>query len=113
MIVWGGHDGTSAVASGASYDPAADRWTPLPTAGAPSARTSHGGAWTGNEVLIFGGPVDRSGGRFDPETDTWSAMTTTGAPEWYGAGATLWTGAGMFAFGGSWGAVNVPGGIYH
>ena len=60
MIIWGGAsdscgDGGSGLCSdGAAYDPATDRWRPLPRAGAV-ARAGHLAAWTGAEMLVWGG----------------------------------------------------------
>lgn len=89
MIVWGGHDVRSpgsgnALANGARYDPATDRWTPLPTAGAPSARIGHVAVWTGTEMLVWGGETSlgarlSNGARFDPTTGSWRPMGTDGA----------------------------------
>jgi N-acetylneuraminic acid mutarotase len=90
MIVWGGHDvrspdAGSALASGARYDPATDRWTPLSTEGAPSARSEHVAVWTGSEMLVWGGTTPpsegrlASGARFDPASGSWRPMGASGA----------------------------------
>ncbi|MGH8976398.1 MAG: hypothetical protein ACRD0C_24685, partial [Acidimicrobiia bacterium] len=39
---------------GMAYDPAADRWTPLPPAPIP-ARARTRGVWTGAEFVVWGG----------------------------------------------------------
>jgi N-acetylneuraminic acid mutarotase len=67
MIVWGGAAGPSSdprlAPGGAAYDPAADRWTMLPTAGAPMTRCCHTAAWTGSRLLLWGGvsPASQDG----------------------------------------------------
>jgi len=59
MIVWGGSyvDGAGKhfLASGGRYAPSGDRWVATSTGGAPSPRDSHSAAWTGSEMLIWGG----------------------------------------------------------
>jgi hypothetical protein len=64
MVVFGGRSdedgGYTVFADGGRYDPVADSWTILPTAGAPSARYSATAVWTGSEMIVFGGrsPTD-------------------------------------------------------
>lgn len=57
LLVWGGvanGTGDRFLADGAAYDPATGAWTPLP--GAPiRARDRHVAAWTGQELLVWGG----------------------------------------------------------
>ena len=59
MIVWGGSDSTGPAtllyASGGRYSPATNNWVPTSTTAAPTARDGHGAAWTGTEMLVFGG----------------------------------------------------------
>src|SRR5688500_1312217 len=96
LIVWGGvTDDTTALASGARYDPATDRWTTISTAGAPAARFLHSAVWTGREMIVWGGAnkdgVFGNGARYDPATDTWSALTATGAPPARYLHSAVWT----------------------
>jgi hypothetical protein len=60
--MWGGGTTNSpgdvppatALAGGAAYDPAADRWLPIPAAPlAPRARAV--AVWTGREFIVWGG----------------------------------------------------------
>jgi hypothetical protein len=64
MILWGGFDqdaGNVYYADGKRYDPVTDTWLKsLPTAGAPSARMRHRAAWTGTQMIVWGGE-DSSG----------------------------------------------------
>jgi hypothetical protein len=81
-VVWGGvssspdktvFDGTLP-RDGAAYDPASDRWRTIPNAPIPG-RNLPMIAWTGREVLVFGGTIgDRSrldGAAWDPASNTW------------------------------------------
>ncbi len=68
MLIWGGDPGLSREgepldeATGAAYDPATDRWRVLPEA--PLDRThAAAGAWTGEEMLVWGGYVRVADGR--------------------------------------------------
>lgn len=118
MIVWGGlgYQGpaTNPTASfgafddGAVYDPRSDTWTPLPRQGAPSARWGHAAAWTGSEMLIWGGR--RSGGdqtllsdgaRYNPETRQWRPMSAVGAPSPRYGEAAVWIGNALLIWGGA------------
>lgn len=81
FIVWGGSSGTkvdgSAYADGAAYDPADDSWrsiAPAPLAG----RSRHAAAWTGTEMIVWGGTERRAGtgglldgAAYNPATDQW------------------------------------------
>ena len=65
MIVWGGTRFNitlteSALADGARYDPATDRWLPITQTGAPDGRESHTAVWTGTGMAVAGG-INRDG----------------------------------------------------
>src|SRR5205823_6338342 len=76
--------------------------------GAPSPRTSPLAAWTGSEMLIwggFGGSGDQGawladGGRYNPTTRTWAPLTTDGAPSPRFGATAVWTGTEMIIWGG-------------
>jgi hypothetical protein len=58
LLVWGGHGrlpgaGLRPLREGAAYDPAADRWQPIPTAPAGVQGTSAAAAWTGTRMLVW------------------------------------------------------------
>jgi len=109
VLVWGGIvDGAgNSTGDGAAYDPATDRWRPISTTSAPSARHSHQAVWTGTRMLVWGGfekgGYAKAGGAYDPATDTWSAI-----PEAPIGGRTrqvsLWAGTSMLVWGGLDGA---------
>lgn len=70
LIVWGGQDALGCMGdpgvsdSGARYDPAIDTWDDLPAAPI-GARMAMASAWTGEQLLIWGGidfPLGPSGG---------------------------------------------------
>lgn len=114
MIVWGGYgvfvgDHTN---SGGQYSPSSDTWTPTSTApGVPSPRGGNAVAWTGQEMLVWGGeinghgsdpPAVGTGGRYDPLTDAWQPISTgSGAPTERTVGSYVWTGTEMIVWGGS------------
>ena len=109
MIVWGGAgdatgDAAPELDDGASYDPAADMWTPLPSAPV-SARAMPVVAWTGMEMLIWGGgggntdwTARADGAAYDPEGQTWRMLPPAplpAGPLYSGA----WTGAELVVVG--------------
>ncbi|GGM17335.1 hypothetical protein [Nakamurella endophytica] len=78
MLVWGGWDPTvqamSAMADGASFDPATGQWQLLPQSPL-TARASALSVWTGTQLLIWGGqsgfgePLN-DGAAYTPATGT-------------------------------------------
>jgi hypothetical protein len=102
-IVWGGLD------DGAAYDPAADVWTPIATAGAPAPRVLHTAIWTGSEMIVWGGSALPSAGgdtygdghRYRRDLDMWIPLTMVGAPTPRNGHSAVWTGDEMIVFGGS------------
>lgn len=117
MIIWGGSARGGGVLNarndGAMYDPATNTWTPMSTAGAPSAREEHTAVWTGSRMIVFGGSIANigncvgvgscfvnDGASFDPNTNTWSPISLTGAPQARGMHSAVWTGSKMVVWGG-------------
>jgi hypothetical protein len=95
------------VDTGGRYDPAADRWVPTSTAGAPSPRAYNTAVWTGQEMIVFGGITDGQksfgdGGRYNPAADVWTAVSLQDAPppRWYHG--AVWTGSEMLVWGGDY-----------
>src|ERR1019366_5625152 len=105
MIIWGGgYIGSSSWVyfnDGGRYNPAANSWTALPTAGAPTARQDHTAVWTGSEMIVWGGMYSfNDGGRYNPVANSWTAVPTNSAPAaryWH---AAVWTGNEMIVWGG-------------
>ena len=105
MIIWGGGQGGTVLADGATYDPAADAWSAISTNGAPSARSGHSALWTGTEMLIFGGSIasgeTATGFAYNPATDQWRALSTAGNPTARTGASSVWTGTELLTFGGT------------
>ena len=87
MIVWGGRP--LSLNPGGLYDPATNSWQPVSLTNAPVQRYFHSCAWTGSEMLVWGGALlgPRSqydlipgGGRYHPESNTWSSLESAGSP---------------------------------
>jgi hypothetical protein len=116
-----GFDGTQA---GAVYDSARDTWSPMTTAGAPSARVAPG-VWTGSSFAVWGGHSADSymkdpyiydcaqypdgagcaeygdGALYDPARDAWTPISATGAPPPRFNHVLAWTGDRLLVWGGS------------
>jgi hypothetical protein len=126
MIVWGGYnlrqiggatqiDG-STLNTGGRYNPSTDSWTATSTTNAPDARGSHTAAWTGSEMIVwggFGGTNLNTGGRYNPSTDSWIATSTTNAPAGRQEHTAVWTGSEMAVWGGYDGTYLNTGGRYN
>ncbi|HEX4823303.1 MAG TPA: MopE-related protein [Candidatus Polarisedimenticolaceae bacterium] len=96
MFVGGGNEGFS------RFDPQANLWRPVATAGAPSNRTGSSTVWTGARVVVWGGNNLNTGARYDPVADTWSPTSTTGPlPSGRSDHVAVWTGSRMLIWGGS------------
>ena len=113
MVVWGGawRAGNASIwlDDGAAYDPAGDKWRRI--ARSPLAPRSEAvAAWTGREVLIWGGQKQGSlsgfgdefsdGALYDPANDTWKYMAEWPLAERYGTRA-VWTGTHLVVWGGA------------
>ncbi len=116
MIVWGGAhlDGETPVniglRTGGRYHPGTDSWQPTAVSGAPDGRMCYAAAWTGEEMIVWGGGDQKSGslktgGSYNPAGNDWIATATVGAPSGRGIATAVWTGDGMLIFGGSTGGV--------
>ncbi|MBL8722272.1 MAG: hypothetical protein JNL79_40195 [Myxococcales bacterium] len=68
LWVWAGGNGSSssgiAVAGGATYDPATDKWASMDVTDAPTARSRPSVIWTGKEAIIWGGSNYASGSTY-------------------------------------------------
>jgi N-acetylneuraminic acid mutarotase len=87
------------------YDPRLDRWRPMSMEGAPSGRSQMAAAWTGQELLVWGGWSDQglcpnTGGAYNPRTDSWRELPVAGAPIGRIEPACIWTGREMIVWGG-------------
>lgn len=87
MVVFGGFGFNGVdfgyLGDGAEFDPATGSWASVKN-GAPSPRGQHGSAWTGTEMIIWGGRdangLSATGARYKP-TIEWAVMTSDAAPE--------------------------------
>jgi len=108
MVIFGGTNtelpGSAAnlLNDGAAFDPVSGTWTPLPSAGAPSARHRHGAVWTGSEMLIFAGEqfsgqFVTTAAAFNPTTGAWRTLPSAATGS---AGKTgVWSGSTLLTFG--------------
>jgi N-acetylneuraminic acid mutarotase len=104
VIVWGGWDGTTPVATGGVYDPVSDSWSATTATNAPAARFAHTAVWTGTKMIVWGGQDASSylgtGSIYDPEADTWTDVSTTFSPDPRSYHSANWTGEDMVIWGG-------------
>lgn len=72
MLLWGGEDANGTQTSqGAGFDACSGVWWSLPSAGQPSWRAESSTAWTGQEMIVWGGwesapQSSATGGRYVP-----------------------------------------------
>jgi len=127
LLVWGGMSGNldnpNYMNDGALYDPVANTWAPIASSGAPGPRIWHGSAWTGSELIVWGGCTGstscpnsmNTGGRYDLASDAWVATTLQSAPSARSKPSAVWTGSGMILWGGlarTSGTYTTTGGLY-
>lgn len=110
LLMWGGYmgfDETNVVAHGFAFDATANRWRALPPSPL-TARTRPSFAWTGSELLVWGGWGGTSGYEFaegflddgaayDPATRTWRMLPR--APITGRAPFSVWTGRELLIWG--------------
>jgi len=103
VLVWGGYTGRLGIYfdDGFRYDPATDTASSVSTTDAPSGRAGHVAAWTGSEMLVWGGGNYSgelaTGGRYDPATDSWRDLAAaTSSPPPSETGIAAWSGDRMF-----------------
>ncbi len=108
MIIWGGRRCTAdqGCPEGGAYDPATDTWRRIDSQGVATPRVLHTAAWTGTEMIVFGGvdPTYAELGApeaYDPGTDTWRQLPTEGAPSPRTVPLSFWTGDEVLVWGGA------------
>lgn len=71
----------------------------------PDARYGHAAAWTGVEMVVFGGSNNDvrfgNGGRYVPATDSWITLPASGAPSARFLASAVWTGLDVIVYGGT------------
>jgi hypothetical protein len=115
IFVWGGScrpraDG--ACGNAARYEPATQRWHQITTRDAPPG-AADALAWTGQRVLLLGGPSDaasRSLTLYDPSHDAWERRELMPSFE-RRQGAFVWTANQLWFWGGVHGEVPQPSGL--
>jgi hypothetical protein len=108
VFFWGGQDETGMkLSSGARFDVTSSTWSAMSDVSAPSARTFAAVAWTGAELLVWGGegqapdlPDLATGSAYDPKTDTWRPLSAANAPSPRRGASAAWTGKEFFVWGG-------------
>lgn len=113
MVVFGGYGFNGVdfgyLGDGAEYDPATLAWVSVKD-GQPSPRGRHGSAWTGTEMIIWGGQdtngLSAAGARYKPKIE-WSVITSDSAPELRLNHTHVWIAPRLIIWGGQNGA-NTP-----
>ena len=102
MVVWGGNGDLN---DGGRYNPAANAWMAVSTAGAPGAREAHSAVWTGSEMIVWGGwsngAIVNDGGSYNLAANRWTALPTNGAPAARAWHTAIWTGRELIVWSGS------------
>jgi N-acetylneuraminic acid mutarotase len=92
-------------------------WLERATSEGISGRSIYASAWTGKELLIWGGEgfgvSFGTGGRYSPRTDSWTEMSTEDAPVNRSQLASVWTGTEFIVWGGYNGTQVNSGGRYN
>lgn len=108
LVVGAGSGLSNPLVGGHRYDPAADRWSPLPK-GDPCDRIGPTAVWTGSEFITWGGGaygscpvpyVDWQGYRYRPATNTWQPMSLVSQPNFQERTNSVWTGREVVFTGG-------------
>lgn len=103
MVIWSGYDVTlgQLFRNGARFNPKTGTWKTMSTAGAPQPTYWNTLAWTGQQVVTWGGVMgDTGNGRYDPATDQWTGVSANGAPSSRYLHNAVWTGSEMLVHGG-------------
>lgn len=110
LLIWGGASGPQVDVrhnDGAAYNPATHTWRALP-AGPLSARDGQSAAWTGTEMIIWGGydtisathfHVTADGAAYDPSANRWHRLPA-GPLSPRADALVTWTGSTMIVLGG-------------
>ena len=112
----GGYMWTTVYGTGGRYNPATDTWTVVTANKAPSPRFNAAFAWTGSELVVWGGKFTEydvadpfggdwvksyhTGARYNPTADSWITMATNGAPDVRHSATAVWTGSQVLIWGG-------------
>jgi len=107
LLVWGGIGGNlgEPVNTGFIFNPeSAAPWTPISMDFAPTPRAGHGAAWTGEELVVWGGQTGDGlwgdGAIYERQRDTWRVLPQLQVPSPRAFHGTAWTGTEMLVWGG-------------
>ncbi len=103
MVVWAGNSPDGPAGGGAVYDPRTDTWRRLPN-GPLGIRENYVSAWTGKELLIFGGNrgdtiATPTAAAVNPRTGSWRVLKALTAVEGLIASGAVWNGREAFVSG--------------
>jgi len=90
----------------------APAWETSSASSTPSARSAHGGAWSGQQLLIWGGSLGAagdsgSGGGYRPDLDEWQPISPVSAPSARSRHTAVWNGTELIVWGGTSGGTYV------
>ena len=95
-------------------------WSAMAGLGSPGMRMWATPAWTGSEMLVWGGSASPTGsgldtgGRYNPASDSWTAIATHDAPSRRVHHTAVWTGSDLLVWGGEDGSAGTnTGGLYN
>jgi N-acetylneuraminic acid mutarotase len=98
LIIWSGDGSGAPDASdydlrddGYAYNPTTDTWRKISNEGAPKASAFVMRAWTGTEMLLWGGTPNETMAAYNPETDSWRKLSAAG-PHLDRSSCSTWTG---------------------
>jgi N-acetylneuraminic acid mutarotase len=108
IITWGDVVHGNETSAGEIYNPVTNSWSSMSRINAPRPRTNFASAFTGTELLVWGGMIlDDShpfvlndGGAYNLATNTWSSISHTGAPVARLGSLSVWTGSKLIVWGG-------------
>jgi len=122
MLVWGGTTNWgnfySDTKTGGLYDPLTDTWTAMSTVNAPSERLFPQVAWTGSELIVWGGcrvyslwatDCRGDGAIYNPTTNSWRTISPVNAPSIRDGSRGVWTGSQLIIWGGYINTMNLTG----
>jgi hypothetical protein len=107
MLIWDRPSGTGRT-SGALYDPARNRWSPI--ARGPALNDNHSGpVWTGTRLVAWNGGAGTTGIAYTPATNSWSTLPAGPLARGARSGAAMvWTGREVVIWSGWSTAAAVP-----
>jgi hypothetical protein len=108
LLVWGGTtcDPPCPEGQGGVLKPSSGGWRQMNPVGEPVARYNFSSAWSGTELLVWGGIAfdtvgpTATGALYDPSKDQWRTVATTDAPSARMLASAVWSGTEALIWGG-------------